>query len=166
MPLSANINLTVNGILTSSLDLEAVQSSLSRKMLLALTDGTGANQVNNVFSDTRSLAASGTEALDLAGTLTNAFGAVVTFTRVKALLVFAAATNMNDVIVGGAGANGFATPFGAAAHTVRVKPGGCFMLTAPDVNGYAVTAGTGDLLQVTNGAAGSGVTYDVIVIGA
>ena len=166
MPLNANIILNVTGTLTTSLDLEAVRSELSRKMLLPLSDGAGANQASNLFSDTRTLAASASESLDLSGALSNAFGQVIAFTKVKALMIFAAATNVNDVVVGGAGANGFTSPFGAAAHTARVKPGGSLIITAPDANGLAVTAGTGDLLQVANGGAGSTVTYDVILIGA
>jgi hypothetical protein len=166
MPFSGNINVNVTGQLTTALDLEGVVSTLSKKMLLGLTDGTGANQANNCFSDTRTLAASATESLDLSGALLNAFGQTIAFTRVKALMIFAAAGNTNDVVVGGAGANGFISPFGAAAHTVRVKPGGSLILTAPDVNGYSVTAATADLLQIANSAAGTPVTYDVIVIGA
>lgn len=165
MPFSGNINVNVTGQLTAALDLEGVVSTLSKKMLLALSDGTGANQANNCFSDTRTLAASASESLDLAGALVNAIGQTIAFTKVKAIMIFAAAGNTNDVVVGGASSNGFATPFGAAAHTARVKPGGSLILTAPDVNGYAVTAGTGDLLQIANGAAGTPVTYDVILIG-
>ena len=166
MPLNANINLNITGALTTNLDLEAVRSDISRRMLLALTDGGGANQATNLFSDTRTLAASANESLDLAGALTNAFGQVINFTKVKALMVFAAATNVNDVVVGGAAANGFIAPFGAATHTVRVKPGGALIITAPDANGLTVTAATADLLQIANGGAGSTVTYDVIIIGA
>lgn len=166
MPFSGNINVNITGALTAALDLEAAQSNLSKKLLVALTDGSGANQATNVFSDTRTLAASASESLDLAGALTNAFGAVISFAKIKALMIFASPANTNDVVVGGAGANAFATPFGAAANTVKVKPGGALILLAPDVNGYAVTAGTGDILQVANGAAGSGVTYDVILFGA
>lgn len=166
MPFTGNINVTVSGALTSALDLEAVQSQLTKKLGLTLTDGSGANQATNVFSDTRTLAASASESLDLAGALTNAIGQVISFTRVRALMITASAGNTNDVVVGGAGANGFISPFGAAAHTVRVKPGGALLLTAPDVNGYAVVAATGDLLQIANSAGGSVVTYDVIVIGS
>lgn len=166
MPFTGNINVTVSGVLTSALDLEAVQSQLTKKLALALTDGSGANQATNVFSDTRTLAASASESLDLAGSLTNAFGQVISFTKVRALMIFASASNTNDVVVGGAGANGFFSMFGAAAHTAKVKPGGSLIITAPDVNGLAVVAGTADLLQIANGAGGSGVTYDVIVIGS
>jgi hypothetical protein len=41
------------------------------------------------------------------------------------------------------------------------------MLTAgpADALGYLVTAGTGDVLRITNGGAGA-VTYDIAIVGA
>jgi hypothetical protein len=166
MPLNATIALSITGALTASLDLEAVTSSLTKKLLMSLSDGSGANQATNVFSDTRTLAASASESLDLAGTLINALGATISFAKVRALMVFAAASNINDVLVGGVASNGFIAPFGSATDKVKVKPGGAMILLAPDVNGYAVTAATADLLQIANSAAGTTVTYDVIVIGS
>lgn len=130
-----------------------------------LANGTGANQAQTVFSDQRTLAASTAEDLDLSGTLTDAFGATIAFTKVKAICVKAAAANTNDVEVGGQATNGFSTIFSDASDVVLVKPGGMFALIAPDANGYAVTAGTGDLLQITNGGAGTSVTYDVVIVG-
>jgi hypothetical protein len=39
-------------------------------------------------------------------------------------------------------------------------------MSAPDATGYPVTAATGDLVTLTNSAAGTSVTYDVIIIGS
>lgn len=166
MPQNSNICVAVNGALTSSLDLEAVQSTLAKRLSVDLADGAGLGQAAQIFSDSRTLAASANENLDLNGSLTNAFGAVIAFTKIKALMVFASTANTNDVIVGGAASNGFVSPFGAANNTVAVKPGGCLVLVAPDAGGYAVTAATADLLKIANGGAGSAVTYDIVLIGA
>jgi hypothetical protein len=130
----------------------------------ALADGTGENQADRVFSDTRTLAASANEDLDLAGTLLNPIGGAAAFAKIKAIIVRAAKANTNNVVVGNAASNGFVGPFGAAAHTVAVPPGGVFMITAPKA-GWAVTGGTGDLLRVANSGAGTSVTYDIIVVG-
>jgi hypothetical protein len=70
---------------------------------LAITNGTGANQANNAFSDERTLNASASENLDLAGVLQNALGASLAFTAVKAILIVADVGNVNNVVVGGAG---------------------------------------------------------------
>ena len=131
----------------------------------ALTDGTGADQAKNHWHSQRTLAASASESLDLAGGLTNLVGDVLIFTKIKYIFLFAAAANTNDVVIGNAAANAWVGPFGAAAHTLAIKPGGHLSLEAPDGNGYAVTAGTGDILKVLNGGAGTGVTYDIILVG-
>ena len=165
MSANVTVSLALAGVLDTVLDIGTAQHQISYSPSWPLTDGTGANNIAQVWTDNRTLAASASEQLDLNGVLTNAFGASVTLTKVKALVVRAAAGNTNDVVVGGAASNGFATMFGAATHTLKVKPGGVMVLVAPDANGYAVTAGTGDLLQVANGGAGTSVSYDILILG-
>lgn len=165
MTLALSLTLKVLSKLTNALDLSSPLDELSKDYSVTLGSGNGANQGNSHFHDTRTLAASATEELDLAGGLTGPFGATVTFTKVKALIIRAASGNVNDVLIGGAAVNAWVAPFGDATDVVKVKPGGTLVLIAPDANGYAVTAGTGDKLKVANSAAGTSVTYDVIVIG-
>jgi hypothetical protein len=130
-------------------------------------DGTGALQANNIFTDTRTLAASANEDLDLNGaTLINVYGTALALTKVRGLVITAAAANTNDVQVGGAASNGFISAFGAATDKIKVKPGGLLVLCAPDVNGYSVTAATADLLRITNGGAGTTVDYTIAVWGS
>ncbi len=116
-----------------------------------------------MYTATRTLSASATEDLDLSGVLTDAFGATFTATEVMAIVVEAASGNTNNVVIGGASANHFVGPFGAAAHTLAVKPGQYLALI--DNQGWAVTAGTGDLLKVANSSSGTPVTYTITVIG-
>jgi len=162
---NARIGLNVAGQTDSALDVGVVSYPLNYSFLSILSDGTGANQAKNFFTDTRTLTASANEDLDLSGVLLDAFGAAILFTKIKALIITADAANVNDVVVGGAATNQVASIFGAVTHTIKVKPGGMLALVAPDVNGYAITAATGDLLRVTNGGAGTSVTYTIIVIG-
>jgi len=150
---------------TSALDLLTGRAPLDILKELPLGDGTGANQADRLFTDRRTLAASATENLDLAGVLTDAFGATLTFARIKLVLVTAASANTNNVNVIREGTNGVPL-FLAAADGVPVKPGGGFLWWAPDATGVAVTAGTGDLLTFTNSGAGTSVTYDVAILGA
>src|SRR5439155_27040686 len=128
---------------------------------IALATGTATGQADKVWSDTRTLTASATEDIDLTGTLIDAFGATLTLARVKGLVIFASSANTNDVVVGNASSNGWVGPFGAATHTLAVRPGGLLCLFAPGATGYTVVGGTGDLLHVANSAGGSSVTYDV-----
>lgn len=162
---NTNLKVTLSSTLTSALDLVTGRAPLDYAKNIPLGDGTGADQADLIFHDQRTLAASGTEDLDLAGTLTDAFGATLTFARVKAVLVAAASGNTNDVQVTQPATDGVPL-FLAASDGIAVRPGGLFLLAAPDATGVVVTTGTGDLLTVTNSAGSTGVTYDVVVIGA
>lgn len=150
---------------TDALDLVSVSAPLSYDKRIRLTSGTGADQANQLFTDTRTLTASATEDLDLAGVLVDSFGDTLTFARIKAVIVGAAAANTNNVNVTRPASNGVPL-FLAASDGIAVRPGGVFAWIAPDVTGVAVTAGTGDLLTFTNSAGSTSVTYDVVIVGA
>jgi hypothetical protein len=167
MPLTTRLTLAASASQTSTLDLGTAQALLAKSYTAELASGTAAGQADRIFHDTRTLAASANEDLDLAGVLTDALGGALTFVRIKGLIVSAAAGNTNNVIVGGAASNQFLSWVGAATHTVTVRPGATFALFAgaADAVGYAVTAATGDLLRVANSSSGSTVTYDVVVLG-
>lgn len=168
MALTSKVGVTLAATQTGTLDLGTTAANVVKRYVTELATGTGAGQADLLFSDTRTIAASGNDDLDLAGVLTGAFGATLTFARVKAIMVVASAANTNDVIVGGAGTNAIVSFFGATTHTLRVRPGGALLLSCGDADatGYAVVAATGDLLRISNSGAGTSVTYDVIVIGA
>jgi hypothetical protein len=166
MPLDAQVNVAVSGNHTALLDLATATFPLSFSRTYATSNGTGLGQADRVFTDRRTLTASSTEDLDLAGVLLDAFGAAITFARIKTLAIAADAGNTNNVIVGNAATNGFVSWVGAAAHTVTVRPGGVLLVAASDATAYVVTAGTADLLHIANSAGGSSVTYDVVLIGA
>jgi len=163
---SGAVKVDLTSILTSALDLATAQAALTYAKNIPLTDGTGANQADQVWHDQRTLGASANETLDLSGVLTNALGASVLFARIKAILIFAAADNTNNVLVGNTPTNGWFTWCGAAGNWIIVRPGGLMLLVAPDATGYTVTAGTGDDLKITNSGAGTSITYDIILIGA
>jgi hypothetical protein len=165
MSLLSAIKLALSGEYASALDIGDLKQTVSYTPTVNLADGTGANQANKIWTDQRTLAASATENLDLNGVLTDAFGAVLNFTKIKALLVRAAAANVNDVLIGGHASAAVVGLFGDATDVLRVKPGGFALLVAPDATGYPVVATTGDMLKVANSAAGSSVVYDIIVIG-
>jgi hypothetical protein len=152
--------------LSASNDLGAASQPLSYSKSFTFADGAGLNQAQQIFSDTRTLAASAAENLDLAGVLTNVFGSTLTFTKIKGLIICASDANTNDVVVGGHATAALAALFGDVTDTIKVKPGGMFALVAPAAAGYAVVATTGDMLTVTNSAGTTGVTYDIIILGA
>lgn len=165
MPVISDFSLTASVAQTKTQDFTTTTDPLSRIWSTHLESGTGAGQADKAFHDQRTLAASATEDLDLAGILTDVFGAAITFVRIKGLFVAAAATNTNNVIIG-AGTNPWATLL-SATGTVTLKPGGyCgFGAGAGDAVGWPVTAATGDILKVANSSSGTSVTYDVVIVG-
>lgn len=165
MALSTKLVTTLTATLTDALDLSTVTDPLTYTNRITLTSGTGANAADMLWHDTRTLAASATEDLDLAGSLVNAFGDTQTFARLKIIVVTAASGNTNNVQVTRPAANGVPL-FLAAGDGIAVKPGGMFVCAEPGATGHAVTAGTGDLITFTNSAGSTSVTYDVILIGA
>jgi hypothetical protein len=144
-------------------DLGTAVDPIDLQRVIRMPSGTAVGQADRCWQGRHTLAASGSENLDLAGGLTDEFGNVLTFVKVKGIYVRAADANVNDVIIGGAASNGFLGPFGAAAHTIAVAPGIMQPLTTKI--GWGVTAGTADILKVANGGAGTSVTYDIVIIG-
>jgi len=161
---SAQVSAVIKADLANVVDLGTVMNSVSWSPSYSFGDGTGADQAKIVFTDERTLAASANESLDLAGGLTDAFGQAITFTKIKAIAIKAAAGNTNNVEVGGAASNAFLL-FKDATDVLPVRPGGMALIVAPDAAGIAVTAGTGDLLKVANSGGGTGVTYQIAILG-
>lgn len=161
--LTTTIRVSVSGQQTNPLDLGTAAAPFDDALLVSLANGTAANQADRVFTDRRTLGASGAEDLDLAGVLVEAFGGTLTFAKLKAIIVKAADGNTNDVQVTRPASNG-APLFMAAGDGIPVKPGGAFVWVAPGT-GITVTAATGDLVTFTNSGGTTSVTYDVILVG-
>ena len=164
MALTTDLLVRLSAALTSPLDLVTAAAPLDLTTRIQLASGTGAGAADMLWSDTRTLAASATEDLDLAASLTGPLGGTLTFAKVKLLYVTAAAGNTNDVVVSRAAAG--IPLFAATGDSLPVKPGGCLLWCAPNATGVAVTATTADTVTVTNSAGGTGVTYSIVVIGA
>jgi hypothetical protein len=157
------IVLDILSELIDALDLSTVRDRLERKYAIALGNGTGVNQANNLFHDRRTLAPSANENLDVAGVLTSGLGDTLGFTALKAIIIVAAASNTTTLTVSRPASNGVAF-LAAASDAFILKPGGLFVLIDPSAAGIPVAAGTGDLINVSN-IAGASAEYDVIFIG-
>jgi len=139
--------------------------SLPRSLILK--NGTGAGQADRLYVKTATLAASATADLDLAGGVTDSFGATMTFAKVGLLYVEAKVGNTNNILLGGAAATQWASWLGDVSDKVVVRPGGFIMLGCgqADATRYAVGAGASDLLRVGNSGAGTAVTYTMLIAG-
>jgi hypothetical protein len=139
---------------------------------LALTDGTGANQAQLVWSDSRTATNDG-DVLDLTA-LADDRG-TVSFTAIKAVYVRntgAVALLLNRHSFD----NGNVTPANSwasmleydagvcedAAPAIAVPAGGAFAITAPGGSGYPVSSSSRNLAVA---APGSSTTYDIVLIG-
>lgn len=166
MTLKSALAISASATLTGATDLASISSPLAINRAVQLASGLGAGKADRLFADTRTLAASGTEDLDLSGALLDALGGPAQFARVKGLIIAAAKTNTNKVVFGAASATQWATLLNTTG-TVSLPPGAvaCFMAGPADAVGWTVTASTGDLLKVANSAGGTPVSYDIVVIG-
>jgi hypothetical protein len=138
--------------------------SFDVKNLVQFAAGTGLGQADLMFSDSRTIAASGTDPLNLTATLKDPLGATITMVHVKAILIVAASTNTNNVVIGNAASHPIAGIFAGTTPTIAIPPGGSFLFTSLGV-GVPLVASTSDQLGVANSSSGSTVTYKVIIIG-
>lgn len=159
---TSRLALSISALLADSLDLTTVRDALEKAYSIDIASGSGSGQANQVFHDTRTVSTGATDSLDLSGVLLNAIRQSVIFTAIKLVIIKAAAANTTILSVRRPAANGVPI-FAAASDETPIGPGGLFVWSSPAL-GVAVTAGTGDLLDIVN-AAGASATYDVIIVG-
>lgn len=159
------VTAEIAAVFKNVLDLSTPTDNATVTAKIQLANGTGANSADLLFYDTRTLAASATEDLDLAGSLAGPFGASQVFVELRAIMVKAAAANTNNVQLTRPASNGVPL-FMAAGDGIAIPPGGVFLWSCPADGKVTVTAATGDLLTLTNSAGSTSVTYDVVIIGA
>jgi hypothetical protein len=129
-----------------------------------ITNGTGENQVDLVYTDEQTaLGTSSTQSYDLSGSLEDGIGQTSVFVEVKAILISASAANSDNVVIDGGIANAF-TDYQSATAELKCKPGGLIALCAPET-GFTVTAGTGDILAIKNSSGAATASYKIIVLG-
>lgn len=163
--LKSTIKINVTGTLIGTpLQIGQANYNFVKAYTQSFTNGVGINQANNIWADTRTILASANDDINLSGGIINAYNTAITFTSIKALLIKAAATNTNNLIIGAQGVTPFSSFFGAATHTLIVPPNGLFLLENPNIDGYPVTPTT-NLLRIANSAGVTTVSYDIIIIG-
>lgn len=162
MSLTAELRVKFSAAQIGSNDISNPEFRPFFDKLLQFASGTGADQADIVFADSRNILASGNDDLDLAGVLSGAFGVVITAAEVVGLLVIN--KSLTQTLSVGGGSNPWAGPWGAAGDIVKIGPRGVLALFSPDANGLgAVVAGTGDILRVANGAGGA-ADYDIGIL--
>jgi hypothetical protein len=162
MTLTTNIRVDVQASVASAADLITGSVKVATVGSNALSDGTGANQADVIFCDTRSVATGATDDLDLnGGGLLDPFGVAFAPAKVKALYIKSAAANTTNLTIGN---DALPLPVLSADDTITLQPGGVLLITWPAAAGIAVGAGATDTLQIVNGA-GATATYDIVIVG-
>jgi hypothetical protein len=166
MSLSGKLNYSLTGTTSATRDLGTATVSESLSYTQRITDGDAANKAEKVWGDTRSLAASTSEELDLAGGLTDGLGNTVTLNRLICLGIKASTANGSTITLGGSASNAWETWTADAGSTIKLRPGGSIALIGPDATGYAIGAGATDLLQIGNDDTSATASYSIFVMGS
>lgn len=171
MTLAATIQMTINGTLTQD-DTVAVQtdtingqSTALPSLNFSIADGTGALQASKWYRAKRTLAAGANDDLDLAGVLTSPLtGATISFTAIKGLIISIYSPDGTKLVrVGpGSASNPWSGPIKGTTPYVEVPYVQMFL--NPSAAGWPVTAGTADILRITNPGATS-LDYFVWIFG-
>ncbi len=160
--LTTKVNLNINTVHTSDAEgLATAQSSIEQQLLLAMADGVGLDQADLVYSE-KDQSISGAVDKDLSGVLLDAFGAALTFVKVKALMITAAVANTDTIIAFGKGAGGFLGPLTVNTETLIIRPGGAIVIFAPDVTGYPVVNASTDILTFDVGGGTQVFSWQVV----
>lgn len=162
MSLATVLDLTLRWRHSNALDLSTVEDNGQLNLSDTLADGVVIDTADKKFTDTRSLAAT-SENLDLAGGLTDAFGATITFAKIKAIIIKNNSTTPGENLTIGGHATAAFPLFSDVTDKYVLGPNGVFLIWEPSLAGKTVTATTGDLLKIDSGAAT--ISYTIIIIG-
>jgi hypothetical protein len=164
MAVSASGTISLSSVLgqVEGLDIGVEKkAALSKLLTQAWATGVGLNQFDRLLVDERSVGSSATDSLDFAGGgLTDVLGATWAPARLKFLIL--ANLGPNDIQVVRP-SNGIPI-FLAVGDGEQIPLNGVLYKSWPSAAGVVVTAGSGDLLNVVNTAAGT-IGYQIIAGG-
>ena len=167
MSISGTVKLSVATVDTGSPDFDdaTLVDPLTLILTQVFTDGVGADQINYIWHDRRTLAGSTSETLDLAdpaNTLVNYRGEALNLARVK-LLVVRNRSTVNSIQFGPP-ISGWIAYINVVGTELILPPESWHIAVAANAAGWAVTGGTGDRLLVEN-LGGTSTDYDIIIGG-
>lgn len=164
MALKSELAIRVSPELTKLIGAYTASIKPEIQKVLALANGVGANQADRLYYAKPTIGGSATLTLDLTGGgLVDPFGDALAFVRIKQIVIWNE-VGPNTINLQRPASNGL--PFLlAAGDAAPVHSGGLVALFWPGVTAIPVTAGTGDLIDFVNTAAGN-VTPEIWIVGA
>ncbi len=158
MALDAQILLSILAHESSSGDISRTLRATPASYFMALGDGTGANQAQVVWSDSRTITAASDDILDLSA-LTDDRG-IITLTAVKLIYI----RNTGTVPINLVGNGDWATGPQKLPDTsnYEIPAGGCWLATNPTAAGWSVGASP-KYLTIQNQSGSTSTTYEIIL---
>lgn len=159
---SLALSLTGNVTPTSQDVFGNLQKALAFVKQLDITAGTSANQAD-VYYAASLTPGTGGQTIDLSGSLVDPFGNTITPVEIMAMVFYNRSTTTAEIVtIGNAASNQFADWLGGATNTIKLGPGGLFVLTDP-LTGLSCAGGSKDQLKLVS--ASGNPTVDVVLIG-
>lgn len=159
--LSSRITLQASATLANDNTLSPGEANLNYPFTYNWADGTAINQANRIYPARLTLSTTPTD-IDLAGSLVDPLGNVITFAKITGLIVKNRSTTAAEIVTVGGDAAAFLFT-SAANDSIPVGPDGLLVAINPSLAGYPVTGTTGDILQLV--AATGTPAVDLIVVG-
>lgn len=143
------IRIEIKGVVRSS-TYDGAQQTVNIVREWTFSDGTGTDQVGQVFYDASRTLNATNEDLDVSGsTQKDGFGGALDMTGLKVIYVENLDTDTGDTVkVKQPASHGVPGIFLAAGDGLNVLPNGAFFWISPGPDVATVTAGTGDLINV------------------
>lgn len=158
--LTVDLIAQIAGTYKSVTGLNAALQTLAINISKSLTNGTGDNKSDRVALISATAAASpDTYDLDGGADVVDIFGNGVTFTTIRGLLIANKSLVSAEVLTI---AGDWFTTTVINGTSYEIKPSS-YLWTTAIIDGYTVTADTGDVLSIDPGA--DSIAYDLILIG-
>ena len=163
MSLTAKMDLTVQATDDNTVELSRLVDYLNLSRGKIFSEGEGADQLDMVFHDERTLADAANETLDFNdGSLTNKVGISITMDKLKAIFIRNTSTDASLKI--GAAASNQLGLFADTSDILVLPPGGDFLFIAPDASGVDISSNA-KLKFEHNGVGSSNLVYELVVFG-
>lgn len=164
--LASEIKASINWLFQEPLALTTVGDASQLSYEDQLANGSAADEADTIWSDQRTIAASGRDDLDLTALVHTLFGSTLTITlaSVKAILLVNTSTTSGDTLqLDSSVTNACTAPFGgSAASLVQIGADSALLLSSKK-DGWTVNS-THKILRVSNLSADS-VTYSIVILG-
>jgi hypothetical protein len=163
--LSVEIKASLAWLWEEALELSTLVDSSKLEVQAALSAGDGPGEADQIWHDTRTLAATSNDDLDLTALVQTIHGQSVSlgFAALKAILIHNT-SDTDALVIDSSVSNGLTAPFAASATSKLEIPASSPLLLVNKLAGWTVTAGTGDVLRIGN-AGSTEIQYKIVIVG-